>query len=85
MPLLGVSHSVDLGDLFVDVNILEAINSDRRVEQDDLWQDFIDGVKNYSSYRSFDRIGLGNQQQKVSLLISNCFNVFRVLVLKETP
>ncbi len=66
MPLLGVSHSVDLGDLFVDVNILEAINSDRRVEQDDLWQDFINGVKNYSSYRSFDRIGLGNQQQRVS-------------------
>ncbi|QJB44820.1 NACHT domain-containing protein [Dolichospermum flos-aquae] len=66
MPLLGVSHSVDLGDLFVDVNILEAINSDRRLEQDDLWQDFIDGVNNYSSYRSFDRIGLGNQQQRVS-------------------
>lgn len=66
MPLLGVSHSVDLGDLFVDVNILEAINSDRRLELDDLWQDFTDGVKNYSSYRSFDRIALGNPQQRVS-------------------
>jgi hypothetical protein len=66
MPLLGVSHSVDLGDLFVDVNILEALNSDRRLELDDLWQDFTDGVKNYSSYRSFDRIALGNPQQRVS-------------------
>jgi len=66
MPLLGVSHSVDLGKLFVDVNIVEAISSDRRLELDDLWQDFTDCLQKYSSYRSFDRISMGNQQQRVS-------------------
>ncbi|WP_299999241.1 NACHT domain-containing protein [Anabaena sp. AL09] len=50
----------------MDVNIVEAISSDRRLELNDLRQDFTDGVKKYSSYRSFDRIALGNQQQPVS-------------------
>lgn len=63
MPLWGVDRWVSLGDLFVDVNILELTSSNRRSELDDLWQDF---TKNNSSYRSLDRIGLGNQQQRIS-------------------
>ncbi|OYE02609.1 hypothetical protein CDG79_22920 [Nostoc sp. 'Peltigera membranacea cyanobiont' 232] len=66
MPLLGVDHWVDLGELFVDVNILEEVTSSRNLELDDLWQDFSVGVKEYSSYRSLDRIGLGKRQQRVS-------------------
>jgi Effector-associated domain 8/NACHT domain/Caspase domain len=66
MPLLGVDHWVDLGELFVDVNILEQVSSSRKLELDDLLQDFSAGVKEYSSYRSLDRIGLGKQQQRVS-------------------
>lgn len=66
MPLLGVDHWVDLGELFVDVNIQEEVSSSRKSELDDLWQDFRLGVKEYSSYRSLDRIGLGKQQQRVS-------------------
>ncbi|AVH63784.1 NACHT domain-containing protein [Nostoc sp. 'Peltigera membranacea cyanobiont' N6] len=62
MPLWGVDHWVPLGDLFVDVNILEELSSSRRSELDDLWQDF---SKN-PSYRSLDRIGLGRERQRVS-------------------
>jgi len=50
-----------LGDLFVDVNILEKLSSSRRSELDDLWQDF----SNNPSYRSLDRIGLGREQERV--------------------
>lgn len=63
MPLWGIDHWVPLGDLFVDVNILESLSSSRRSELDDLWQDF---TKGSSNYRSLDRIGLGKQQQRVS-------------------
>ncbi|MBE9215043.1 NACHT domain-containing protein [Plectonema cf. radiosum LEGE 06105] len=63
MPLWGIDNWVPLGDLFVDVNILEKTSSSRRSEVDDLWQDF---TKGESNYRSLDRIGLGNQQQRVS-------------------
>ncbi|OKH41278.1 hypothetical protein FACHB389_05595 [Nostoc calcicola FACHB-389] len=63
MPLWGIDHWVPLGDLFVDVNILESLSSTRRSELDDLWQDFTTGN---SSYRSLDRIGLGKEQQRVS-------------------
>ncbi|MHC5763429.1 NACHT domain-containing protein, partial [Nostoc sp.] len=62
MPLWGVDHWVPLGDLFVDVNILEELSSSCGAELDDLWQDF---SKN-PSYRSLDRIGLGREQQRVS-------------------
>ncbi|WP_104899440.1 NACHT domain-containing protein [Nostoc sp. 'Peltigera membranacea cyanobiont' N6] len=63
MPLWGIDHWVPLGDLFVDVNILESLSSSRRSELDDLWQDFTTAN---SSYRSLDRIGLGKEQQRVS-------------------
>ncbi|MEH1929151.1 MAG: hypothetical protein V7K14_11680 [Nostoc sp.] len=63
MPLWGIDHWVPLGDLFVDVNILESLSSSRRSKLDDLWQDFTTGN---SSYRSLDRIGLGKEQQRVS-------------------
>jgi len=62
MPLWGVDGWVPLGDLFVDVNILEKLSSSRRSELDDLWQDF---SKN-PSYRSFDRIGSGREQERKS-------------------
>ena len=62
MPLLGVDRPVLLGDLFVDVNILEKLSSSRMSELDDLWQDF---SKN-PSYRSLDRIGLGREQERKS-------------------
>ncbi len=63
MPLWGIDNWVPLGDLFVDVNILESLSSNRRSELDDLWQDF---TKSNSNYRSLDRIGLGKEQQRVS-------------------
>jgi predicted NACHT family NTPase len=63
MPLWGIDNWVPLGDLFVDVNILESLNSNRRSELGDLWQDF---TKSNSNYRSLDRIGLGKEQQRVS-------------------
>jgi len=66
MPLWGIDHWVPLGDLFVDVNILESVSSSRRSELDDLWQDF---TKGNSNYRSLDRIGLGKEQQRVSGLV----------------
>jgi hypothetical protein len=47
MPLLGVDHWVDLGELFVDVNILEEVSSSRKSELNDLWQDFSAGVGEY--------------------------------------
>jgi len=62
MPLWGIDRCVPLGDLFVDVNILEELSSSRKSELDDLWQDFSQN----RSYRSFDRIGLGKQQKRVS-------------------
>ncbi|MEG4586311.1 NACHT domain-containing protein [Microcoleus sp. MOSTC5] len=62
MPLWGVDRGVPLGDLFVDVNILEKLSSSRKSELDDLWQDF---SKN-PSYRSFDRIGSGREQERKS-------------------
>jgi predicted NACHT family NTPase len=66
IPLLGVDHQVDLGKLFVDINILEEVSSSRKLELDDLLQDFSAGVKEYSNYRSLDRMSLGKQQQRVS-------------------
>jgi len=62
MPLWGVDHWVPLGELFVDVNILEELSSSRRSELDDLWQDF----SNNPSHRSLDRMGLGEARQRVS-------------------
>src|SRR4028119_280729 len=62
MPLWGVDRCVPLGDLFVDVNILEELSSSRKSELDDLWQDFSQN----RSYRSFDRIGLGKELKRVS-------------------
>ena len=61
MPLWGVDHWVSLGDLFVDVNILEELSSSRRSELQDLWQDFKE-----NPYRSLDRIGLGRKRKRVS-------------------
>jgi nucleoside-triphosphatase THEP1 len=63
MPLWGIDHWVPLGDLFVDVNILEEVSSSRRSELDDLWQDF---TTNNSDYRSLNRIGLGQERERVS-------------------
>jgi predicted NACHT family NTPase len=62
MPLWGVDRCVPLGDLFVDVNILEEVSSSRKSELHDLWQDFSQN----RSYRSFDRIGLGKELKRVS-------------------
>jgi len=62
MPLWGVDGWVPLGDLFVDVNILEKLSSSRKSEFHDLCQDF----SNNPSYRSLDRIGLGREQERVS-------------------
>jgi len=62
MALWSVDRWVPLGDLFVDVNILEEVSSSRKSELDDLWQDFSQNP----SYRSLDRIGLGKQLKGVS-------------------
>ncbi|MEG4342940.1 NACHT domain-containing protein [Microcoleus sp. A003_D6] len=62
MPLWGVDRWVPLGDLFVDVNILEKLSSSRKSEYDDLSQDFM----NNPSARGLDRIGLGKEQERVS-------------------
>jgi hypothetical protein len=62
MPLWGVDHWMPLGELFVDVNILEEVSSNRRAELADLWQDFSQNP----SYRGLDRMGLGKEQQRVS-------------------
>jgi predicted NACHT family NTPase len=61
--LWGIDRWVPVGDLFVDVNILEEVSSSRRSALDDLWQDFI---TNNSDERSLDRIGLGEKRQQVS-------------------
>ena len=62
MPLWGVDHWVPLGELFVDVNVLEQVSSNRRSELADLWEDF---SKN-ASHRGFDRIGLENSGKRIS-------------------
>ncbi|NJO57157.1 MAG: NACHT domain-containing NTPase [Richelia sp. RM2_1_2] len=66
MPLLGVDHCVDLGELFVDVNILKQVSSNRKSELDELWQDFNACIDKNSNYRSLERIGLGKHQKRVS-------------------
>jgi hypothetical protein len=45
MPLWGVDRWLPLGELFVDVNILEELSSSRKSELDDLWQDFTTGMQ----------------------------------------
>jgi hypothetical protein len=62
MPLWGVDHWVTLGELFVDVNILAEVSSNRRSELADLWQDF----NQNPGYRSLDRMGLGEERERVS-------------------
>ncbi|MBR8834453.1 MAG: NACHT domain-containing protein [Stigonema ocellatum SAG 48.90 = DSM 106950] len=62
MPLWEVDHWVPLGNLFVDVNILEHVSSSCRSELDNLWQDFTEGNFNY---HSLDRIGLGEKRERV--------------------
>jgi len=62
IPLWGVDHWVPLGDLFVDVNILEDLSSSRRLELNDLWQDF----RLNPSYCSLERIGLGRKRERIS-------------------
>lgn len=62
IPLWSIDRCVPLGDLFVDVNILEELSSSRKSELNDLWQDFSQNP----SYRSLDRIGLGRERQRLS-------------------
>ena len=62
MPLWSVDRWVPLGELFVDVNILEELSSSRKSEIHDLSQDFM----NNPSHRGLDRIGLGREQERVS-------------------
>jgi nucleoside phosphorylase len=62
MPLWGIDRWVPLGELFVDVNILEEVSSNRRSELTDLWEDFSQNP----GYCGLDRIGLGKGQQRVS-------------------
>jgi hypothetical protein len=66
MPLWGMSRPVPLSNLFVDVNLLEEPSSDRRDGVDSLWQDFQQGTEGYLSYRSLDRIGLGQKGERLS-------------------
>jgi len=66
IPLYGVDGLVPLGDLFVNVNILEQRSSSRRSELDDLWEDFLSGGQDAYGYRSFDRMGLGKNLQPVA-------------------
>ncbi len=66
MPLWGVDHWVPLGELFVDVNILEGLTSSRKSEVNDLWQDFSQAFHHHSYSRSLDRIGLCKQLQRIS-------------------
>ncbi|WP_445175357.1 NACHT domain-containing protein, partial [Microcoleus sp.] len=61
MPLWWIDRWVLLGDLFVDVNILEKLSSSDKSEYDDLCQDFM----NNPSHRGLDRIGLGKEQKRV--------------------
>ncbi|BAY35663.1 putative signal transduction protein containing Nacht domain (plasmid) [Nostoc carneum NIES-2107] len=62
IPLWAVNCSVSLSHLFVDVNILDQVSSNRRSELDDLWQDF---TENNSNYRSLDRISSGKKQERI--------------------
>jgi len=62
IPLWGIDHWVPLGELFVDVNVLEELSSSRRSELNDLWQDFSQNP----GYRGLDRMGLGKKRQRVS-------------------
>jgi predicted NACHT family NTPase len=78
MPLWGVDRWVPLGELFVDVNILEELTSSRRSELDELWQDF---SKN-PSYRSLDRVGLGKERKRVSGLEEVAKNTNLIVVGK---
>jgi hypothetical protein len=48
MPLWGIDHWVPLSELFVDVNILEGLNSSRKSELNDLWQDFNQEAQQHS-------------------------------------
>ncbi|WP_230966380.1 hypothetical protein [Nostoc commune] len=52
MPLWGVDHWVPLGDLFVDVNILQELSSSPKSKLNDLWQDFTTGMQRYSGDRT---------------------------------
>lgn len=62
MPLWGIDRWVPLGDLFVDVNILEELSSSRRLELDDLREDSNQNPR----YHGFDRINLGKKRKRVS-------------------
>jgi predicted NACHT family NTPase len=62
MPLWGIDHWVPLGDLFVNVNILEELSSSHKSELDELWQHFTTGN---SDYHSLERIGLGKKRERV--------------------
>jgi predicted NACHT family NTPase len=63
MPLWGIDHWVPLGDLFVNVNILEELSSSHKSELDELWQHFTTGN---SDYHSLERIGLGERRERVT-------------------
>ena len=61
MPLWGVDRWVLLGELFVDVNILEKLSSSDKSEYDDLCEDF----RKNPDHRGFDRMGSGKEQERV--------------------
>jgi hypothetical protein len=83
MPLWGIDHWVPLSELFVDVNILEGLNSSRKSELNDLWQDFNQEAEQYSYNRSLDRIGLCKQLQRISGL--DCLSRDRNLMVVGKP
>ncbi len=83
MPLWGIDHWVPLSELFVDVNILEGLNSSRKSELNDLWQDFNQEAQQHSYSRSLDRVGLCKQLQRISGL--DCLSRDKNLMVVGKP
>jgi hypothetical protein len=78
MPLWGVDHWVSIGELFVDVNVLDGLSNSYRAEISDLWEDFM----RHPNHRSLDRIGLGRLRQRVSGLVALSRNTNLMVVGK---
>lgn len=61
-----------LQNIFIDINILTSLNSSRRLEIADLWEEFIYNP----TWKNLDRIGTGSQEKRFSWLeiVSNNHN-----------
>jgi|GEM_PF-5241875 len=66
IPLWNIDSLVSLGDLFVDVYVLNQLSSTSQSALEDLWKKYSQEIQIYPNKRSFDHTSLGRERERIS-------------------